>query len=69
MKILACYFPKNKGKFFGKRGTSLFGYMLISNSPNPDAREKGLKDVKMVMLVTNNSLQCEHAVACSKHFV
>jgi hypothetical protein len=69
MKILACYFRENQGKFFGKRGTSLLGYMLISNSPDPEAREKGLKDVKMVMLVTNDSLQCEHAVACSKHFV
>jgi hypothetical protein len=37
--------------------------MLISHSPDPEAREKGLKDVKMVMLVTNDSLQCEHAVA------
>jgi hypothetical protein len=69
MKILSCYFRENQGKFFGKRGTSLLGYMLIKNSPDPVAREKGLKDVKMVMLVTNDSLQCEHSVACTKHFI
>jgi hypothetical protein len=48
MKILSCYFRENQGKFFGKRGTSLLGYMLIKNSSDPVAREKGLKDVKMV---------------------
>jgi hypothetical protein len=67
MKILACYFRENRAKLFGKCGTSLLGYMLISNSSDPEAREKGLKDVNMVMLVRNDSLQCEHAVACSKH--
>jgi hypothetical protein len=69
MKILACYFRENQGKFFGKRGTSLLGYMLITNSSDPEARENGLKEVKMIMLVTDDSLQCEHAVACTKNFI
>jgi hypothetical protein len=43
--------------------------MLIMNSSNPEAREKGLKDVRMIILVTNDSLQREHAIACTKHFI
>jgi hypothetical protein len=65
MRILSCYFRENQGKVFGKWRTSLLGYMLITNSSDPVAREKGLKDVRMIMLVTNDALQCEHAVACT----
>jgi hypothetical protein len=69
MRILSCYFRENQGKVFGKWRTSLLGYMLITNSSDPVAREKGLKDVRMIMLVTNDSLQCEHANACTKQFI
>ena len=34
MKILACFFRKNQALFFGKRGTSLLGFMVITNRPD-----------------------------------
>jgi hypothetical protein len=48
MKILACYFRENQARFFGKRGTSLLGFMILSNSKVEEERLKGIKDVKFV---------------------
>jgi hypothetical protein len=67
MKILSCYFRENQGKFFGKRGTSLLGFMVITNSiTDPEDRQKGIKNVKFIMMVTDDSLQDEWSVMCAK---
>ena len=66
MKILACYFRENQGKFFGKRGTLLLGFMVITNSTDPEDKQKGIKDVKFIMMVTDDSLQDEWSVMCAK---
>jgi hypothetical protein len=55
MKILACYFRENQAKFFGKRGISLLGFMIISNSRDESNFEKGMKDVKFVFYVTDDT--------------
>jgi hypothetical protein len=64
MKILSAFFRENQGRFFGKRGTSLIGHMLIKNSEDAEARAKGLKDVRFVFLVTNDSAQDEFQALC-----
>jgi hypothetical protein len=69
MKILSAFFRENQGRFFGKRGTSLIGHMLIRNSEDADARAKGLKDVRFVFLVTDDGAQDEWEVICAKAFV
>ena len=51
MKILACYFRENQARFFGKYGTSLLGFMIITNSQGDDERLKGLKDVKVFFVL------------------
>jgi hypothetical protein len=56
MKILACYFRKNQGKFFGKSGTSLLGFMVIANSTNPEDRHKGTNDIQFMMMMMTNDL-------------
>ena len=66
MKILACYFRENQGRFFGKRGTSLIGFMIITNSMDEDDRLKGMKDVKFVFMVSDDMLQDEWEVMCAK---
>jgi hypothetical protein len=45
MKILACYFRENQGKFFGKRGISLLGFMIVTNLKEEEERQKGTKNV------------------------
>jgi hypothetical protein len=66
MKILACYFRENQGKFFGKRGISLLGFMIVTNSKDKDEQNKGMKDVSFVFMVTDDTLQDEWAVMCAK---
>jgi hypothetical protein len=69
MKILACYFRENQGKFFGKRGTSLLGFMVITNSKDDGERIKGMKDVKFVFMVSDDTLQDEWEVMCGKAYI
>ena len=66
MKILACFFRENQAKWFGKRGTSCIGFMIISNSTDPAVREKGLKEVQFIMMFTDDTKQDDHSVACAK---
>jgi hypothetical protein len=66
MKILACYFCENQARLFGKRGTFLLGFMIISNSKVEEERLKGIKDVKFIFLVTDDTLQNEWRVMCAK---
>ena len=69
MKILACYFRENQKKFFGKRGTTTFGSMIVTNPEDVELKTKGVKDVSFVMLVTNDSLQDDWAVVCAKCYI
>jgi hypothetical protein len=69
MKILSCFFQENQKKWFGKRGTSLLGFMITTNSTDKESKAKGLKDVTFVMMVTNDCLQDDWGVACAKSVV
>jgi hypothetical protein len=64
--FLACYFRENQARFFGKRGTSLLGFMIVSNSKVEEERLKGIKDVKFIFLVMDNTLQDEWSVMWAK---
>lgn len=67
MKILSCFFRENQLKFFGKRGTSCLGFMIITNSDDPIARANGIKEVEFVMMFTDDALQDVQSVAAAKH--
>ena len=69
MKILSCFFRENQLKWFGKRGTSCLGFMIISNSTCSEARRQGIKEVKFIMTMTDAALQDEQCVASAKHEV
>ena len=56
MKILACYFRENQGKFFGMRGISLLGFMIVTNSKEEEERQKGMKDVRFVFMVSDDTI-------------
>jgi hypothetical protein len=64
MKILACYFRENQGKLFGKRGISLLGFMIVTNSKEEEERQKDLKDVQFVFMVSDDTLQDECGQSC-----
>lgn len=66
MKILACYFRENQAKFFGKRGVSLLGFMIITNSRDEEARAKGEQNVKFCFYVTDDTKQDEWSVLAAK---
>jgi hypothetical protein len=66
MKILSCFFRENQKKWFGKRGTSLLGFMITTNSSDEESKAKGLKEVTFVMMVTDDCLQDDWGVACAK---
>ena len=57
MKILSCFFRKNQKKWFGKRGTSMLGFMITTNPKDEEQRAKGVKEVNFVMMVTDDTLQ------------
>ena len=67
MKILACFFRENQQRWFGKRGTSCIGFMIVTNSTDPAVRAKGIKEVKFVMMLTDDTVQDEWEVACAKY--
>jgi hypothetical protein len=69
MKILSCFFRENQKKWFGKRGTSMLGFMITTNPTDDEQRAKGVKEVNFVMMVTDDTLQDEHGVACAKAIV
>jgi hypothetical protein len=66
MKILSCFFRENQKKWFGKRGTSLLGFMIASNASDEESRAKGIKEVTFVMMITDDCLQDDWEVACAK---
>jgi hypothetical protein len=69
MKIIACFFRENQKKWFGKRGTPMLGFMIVTNSADPEMKADGIKDVTFVMMVTNDSCQDDWAVACGKSYI
>jgi hypothetical protein len=69
MKLLSCFFRENQKKWFGKRGTSLLGFMIATNPIDEESKVKGIKDVTFVMMVTDDCLQDDWEVACAKSVV
>jgi hypothetical protein len=71
MKILSCFFRENQKKWFGKRGTSLLGFMVTTNPRDDEegSKAKGEKDVFFVMLLTDDTLQDDWEVAVGKRIV
>lgn len=66
MKILSCFFCENQGKWFGKRGTSCLGFMIVTNSIT-DGDET--KDMCFVMCLTDDTTQDEWEVLCAKAMI
>jgi hypothetical protein len=69
MKILSCFFRENQKKSFGKRGTSLLGFMITTNSSDEESKAKGLKVVTFVMMATDDCLQDDWGVACANSVI
>ena len=60
MKILAVYFRENQQLWFGKRGSSMLGFMVIGTAAD------GTRQVKFYMFFTDDGCQDEYSVACAK---
>ena len=69
MKILSCFFREAQSKWFGKRGVSCLGFMIATNAEDEADRAKGVKDVKFVMMFTDDGLQDDWQIACAKHTI
>ena len=65
MKILAAFYRENQALFFGKRGTSLLGWMIIVNRPGCP----GEKDVQFVFMVSNDTGQTDLQVLAAKAYI
>lgn len=69
MKILPVAFRENQKKWFGKKGTTMIGFMIICFPPNTEesgGTSNAGKEVYFVMMLTDDSLQDDHAVVCAK---
>ena len=60
MKILASYFRENMSKFFGKKGFSLIGFMIVYGSDSPT------KEVQYVFMLTDDTCQDVQSVMAAK---
>jgi len=69
MKILSLLFRKNQARFFGKKGTSGLGFMVVMNSTDPDARARNEKECEFIIMLTADTCQDEISVICAKSFV
>jgi predicted lactoylglutathione lyase len=47
----------------------MLGFMIATNTTDQEAKAQGIKDVTFVMMLTDDSLQDEWAVACAKAYV
>ena len=65
-KILECYYRENMLKCFGKNGTSMLGFILMWNSTDPVENTKGIKEVRLAMMLTYDGPQDKRAVICAK---
>ena len=53
-------FPQREhGEVLWKKGTSMIGFMLMWNSLDPSKRAKGTKEVRFVMMFTDDGLDAE----------
>jgi len=64
MKILPMFFRENMQAFFGKRGTSCIGFMLVSNSNSPD-----MKNVRFHFFLTDDTTQDAFSVLTAKYIL
>ena len=65
MKILPAAYRESQKMWFGKKGTTMIGAMIIIN----DKDGGDMKNVNFVMMATDDSKQDYHAVACAKTFL
>ena len=57
MKLLSCFFRENQKKWFGKRGTSVLGFMICTNAKDEEKKQKGEKElVSTLILLSYNYL-------------
>jgi hypothetical protein len=66
MKILSFFFRVNQKKWFGKRGTTLLGFMITTNVTEEESKAEGLKEVTFAMMVIDDCLQDDWEGACAK---
>jgi hypothetical protein len=64
MKILSMFFRETMQQFFGKRGTSCLGFMLISNSDSPE-----MKNVQFHFFLTDDTTQDAFSVLTAKYIL
>ena len=51
MKLLCCFFRENMKKWFGKRGTSVLGFMICTNSEDIAKKQKGEKELVSTLIL------------------
>ena len=57
MKLLSCFYRENQKKWFGKRGTSVLGFMICTNAKDEDKKQRGEKElVSALILLSYNYL-------------
>jgi hypothetical protein len=66
MKILPMFYRETQQQFFGKRGTSMIGFMVIYHSPDDELHEK---QVEFHFFLTDDSTQDSTAVNAAKHLL
>jgi hypothetical protein len=66
MKILPMFFRETQQQFFGKRGTSMIGFMVIYNSPDDDSNQRL---VSFHFFLTDDTTQDSTSVNSAKHLL
>ena len=67
MKILEAFHRETQVKFFGKRGTSLLGFMVISNDQEIyEMDERRLKNIQFHFFLTDDTTQDNTSVNAAK---
>ena len=51
MKLLSCFYRENQKKWFGKRGTSVLGFMICTNAKIEDKKQKGEKELVSTLML------------------
>lgn len=65
MKILNMYFRETKQQFFGKRGTSCLGFMIMTNTEG----KVGEVDVTFFLFFSDDTQQDTNYVLAGKHYI
>jgi len=66
MKILQLFHRETQEKFFGKRGTSMIGFMIISHQQNHERSVMVKKDVDFHFFLTDDTTQDNTSVNAAK---